>query len=379
MFGLNELNNSVINVIQKPSARKAVKIKADEIKASIDNTPNATDEGKQSALDKVVGVVDDANNKIRQAQSDSEVLVVKTNAIALLQSISTDVQVKPQALEEIHSHAESQKERINVIAEATKEEKDVALQKVDALLKQEQNIINTVSKNHQVNDAKVSSIEEIHKVNPIALVKPQALKDIANQLDAQRNIIKNNQEATIEEKAAAIDKLIKASARIAEAIDNAKANQDADNTKTQSIEEIPLIVSIVDKKPVARQEVQHKAKEIRALINKNKDATQEEKNIAINHLDDIVNKANMSITQASTNDVVDRAKELALPEIQKVSVIAIKKSEAKAQTQIIAIHKQSKLEQNKEATQEEKQVFASSAKVLLNRVQSQISDVYTNE
>lgn len=200
MFGLNELNNSVINVIQKPSARKAVKIKADEIKASIDNTPNATDEGKQSALDKVVGVVDDANNKIRQAQSDSEVLVVKTNAIALLQSISTDVQVKPQALEEIHSHAESQKERINVIAEATKEEKDVALQKVDALLKQEQNIINTVSKNHQVNDAKVSSIEEIHKVNPIALVKPQALKDIANQLDAQRNIIKNNQEATIEEK-----------------------------------------------------------------------------------------------------------------------------------------------------------------------------------
>ncbi len=115
------------------------------------------------------------------------------------------------------------------------------------------------------------------------------------------------------------------------------------------------------------------------MINKNKDATQEEKNIAINHLDDIVNKANMSITQASTNDVVDRAKELALPEIQKVSVIAIKKSEAKAQTQIIAIHKQSKLEQNKEATQEEKQVFASSVKALLNSVQSQISDAYTNE
>ncbi|MEQ6029540.1 DUF1542 domain-containing protein [Staphylococcus saccharolyticus] len=191
----------------------------------------------------------------------------------------------------------------------------------------------------------------------------------------KENIIKNNQEATIEEKAAAIDKLIKASARIAEAIDNAKANQDADNTKTQSIEEMPLIVPVVDKKPVARQEVQHKAKEIRALINKNKDATQEERNIAINHLDDIVNKANMSITQASTNDAVDRAKKLALPEIQKVSVIAIKKSEAKAQTQII----ESKLEQNQEATQEEKQVFASSVRALLNSVQSQISDAYTNE
>nr|WP_238393543.1 DUF1542 domain-containing protein [Staphylococcus saccharolyticus] len=111
------------------------------------------------------------------------------------------------------------------------------------------------------------------------------------------------------------------------------------------------------------------------MINKNKDATQEERNIAINHLDDIVNKANMSITQASTNDAVDRAKKLALPEIQKVSVIAIKKSEAKAQTQII----ESKLEQNKEATQEEKQVFASSVKALLNSVQSQISDAYTNE
>ena len=350
--GIDSIRDIQPLAVKKPSTKSEFEKAVQSKKAEINQIQDATQDELRYALNQLDQLHETAKNSVNQ-----------------------DVQVKPQALEEIHNHAESQKERINVIAEATKEEKDVALQKVDALLKQEQNIINTVSKNHQVNDAKVSSIEEIHKVNPIALVKPQALKDIANQLDAQRNIIKNNQEATIEEKAAAIDKLIKASARIAEAIDNAKANQDADNTKTQSIEEIPLIVSIVDKKPVARQEVQHKAKEIRALINKNKDSTQDEKNIAINHLDDIVNKANMSITQASTNDVVDRAKELALPEIQKVSVIAIKKSEAKAQTQII----ESKLEQNKEATQEEKQVFASSAKVLLNRVQSQISDVYTNE
>ena len=42
VFGLNDLNNIVINVIQKPTARKAINTKADEIKLSINNTPNAS-------------------------------------------------------------------------------------------------------------------------------------------------------------------------------------------------------------------------------------------------------------------------------------------------------------------------------------------------
>lgn len=175
--GIDSIRDIQPLAVKKPSTKSEFEKAVQSKKAEINQIQDATQDELRYALNQLDQLHETAKNSVNQ-----------------------DVQVKPQALEEIHNHAESQKERINVIAEATKEEKDVALQKVDALLKQAQNIINTVSKNHQVNDAKASSIEEIHKVNPIALVKPQALTDIANQLDAQRIIIKNNQEATIEEK-----------------------------------------------------------------------------------------------------------------------------------------------------------------------------------
>ena len=47
----------------------------------------------------------------------------KSNAITLLQAISADVQVKPQAFEEINAQAEIQRERINGNSDATREEK----------------------------------------------------------------------------------------------------------------------------------------------------------------------------------------------------------------------------------------------------------------
>ena len=47
--------------------------------------------------------------KNTKANTDSEVLGTKSNAITLLQAISADVQVKPQAFEEINAQAEIQK------------------------------------------------------------------------------------------------------------------------------------------------------------------------------------------------------------------------------------------------------------------------------
>ncbi|MGC9647151.1 DUF1542 domain-containing protein [Staphylococcus epidermidis] len=45
----------------------------------------------------------------------------------MLQAISADVQVKPQAFEEINAQAEIQRERINGNSDATREEKEEAL------------------------------------------------------------------------------------------------------------------------------------------------------------------------------------------------------------------------------------------------------------
>ena len=81
LFGLNELNSIFINITQKPTARKAISGMASQLNNSINNTPYATEEERQIALNKVKAIVDDANEKIREANTDSEVLGTKSNAI----------------------------------------------------------------------------------------------------------------------------------------------------------------------------------------------------------------------------------------------------------------------------------------------------------
>ncbi|MCO6320556.1 DUF1542 domain-containing protein [Staphylococcus epidermidis] len=379
LFGLNELNSIFINITQKPTARKAISGMASQLNNSINNTPYATEEERQIALNKVKAIVDDANEKIREANTDSEVLGTKSNAITLLQAISADVQVKPQAFEEINAQAEIQRERINGNSDATREEKEEALKQVDTLVNHSFITINNVNKNQEVYDTKDKTIEAIHKIKPISTIKPQALNEITIQLDAQRDLIKNNKESTVEEKASAIDKLIKTAARIAEAIDKAQTNEEVKNIKKQSIDEISKILPVIEIKSAARNEIHQKAEVIRGLINDNEEATKEEKDIALNQLDTTLTQANVSIDQALTNEAVNRAKEIANSEINKISVIAIKKPEAIAEIQELADKKLNKFKQSQEATIEEKQSAINELEQALKSAINHIHQSQNNE
>lgn len=379
LFGLNELNSIFINITQKPTARKAISDKASQLNNSINNTPYATEEERQIALNKVKAIVDDANEKIREANTDSEVLGTKSNTITLLQAISADVQVKPQAFEEINAQAEIQRERINGNSDATREEKEEALKQVDTLVNHSFITINNVNKNQEVYDTKNKTIEAIHKIKPISTIKPQALNEITIQLDAQRDLIKNNKESTVEEKASAIDKLIKYAARIAEAIDKAQTNEEVKDIKKQSIDEISKILPVIEIKSAARNEIHQKAEVIRGLINDNEEATKEEKDVALNQLDTTLTQANLSIDQALTNEAVNRAKEIATSEINKISVIAIKKPEAIAEIQKLADKKLNKFKQNQEATIEEKQSAVNELEQALKSAINYIHQSQNNE
>lgn len=378
VFGLNDLNNIVINVIQKPTARKAINTKADEIKLSINNTPNATDEEKQNALDKVHAIVNDAQNKIREAKADSEVMVAKTDAISLLSVINPEVQVKPFALDEIQQQANNQKSKINNNSEVTKEEKDAAILLVDDLIKQSEVRLDAATKNQQVEDIKNDIINKILNIEPTNSIKPAALKQILAKLDAQKAFISENNDATDEEKAVAIDKLVEASSEYAAKIDDAKTNDEVEAVKNQSIKDIESILSLISKKPQAKLEVQQKAEEIKTTINSNKDATTEEKNAALKTLDELINEADESILSAHTNEEVDKAKALALPKIEAVKVTTEVKPQAKAQIQDVANKKKNEFEKFEDATVEEKQEVLNKLAETVNTINLAIQDSEAN-
>lgn len=377
-FGLNYLNNIVINVIQKPAARKAVNTKADEVIKSINNTPNATDEEKLIALDKVKQIVNDANTRIHKAKSDSEVMLAKTEAITLLSSISPEVQEKPSALEGILSQARVQKDKINQNNQATQEEKESAIQTVDQLIKQGEERLDMSSKNQQVNDVKLDIIDKISKVKPNVVAKPEALKQILSQLDNQKIIINSTEEATEEEKTLAIDELINLSNKFAARVDNAQTNAEVESAETESIQEISHILPKVNKKPEARKELEHKAEDIRTTITSNDEATLEEKNEALKTLSELVKKANDSTTQSNTNEDVDKAKSLVLPQIEAINVKAVVKPQAKDQIQTIANNKQNKFEHDTKATKEEKQIALNQLAEAVKEIINTIHNAQTN-
>ena len=103
--------------------------------------------------------------------------------------------------------------------------------------------------------------------------------------------------------------------------------------------------------------MKQKADEIRATINSNNDATTEEKNAAINTLDELLAKANEAIQNAQTNAEVDKAKELALPDIQAVKVLAVVKPQAKIKFKLFLIENKVSLKQIKKQLKKKNKSF----------------------
>ena len=104
----------------------------------------------------MTSIVNDANDRIRNAKADSEVLTAKTEAITLLSAVSPVVEAKPSALSEIQQQATNQKAQINQNSEATKEEK-AAIQLVDQYVKQGEDRLDVATKINKYKKSKMIS------------------------------------------------------------------------------------------------------------------------------------------------------------------------------------------------------------------------------
>ncbi|MEJ7157490.1 DUF1542 domain-containing protein, partial [Staphylococcus capitis] len=82
-------------------------------------------------------------------------------------------------------------------------------------------------------------------------------------------------------------------------------NQEVDQVKDQAIQNIDAIQVNVVTKPDARQALIDAKTDQERVINSTQDATVEEKNAALQKLEQIFNQANASINQAQTNQKVE--------------------------------------------------------------------------
>lgn len=116
-----------------------------------------------------------------------------------LQRIVLSTQTKTQAKADIAQAIGQQRSTIDQNQNATTEEKQEALERLNQETNGVNDRIQAALANQNVTDEKNNILETIRNVEPIVIVKPKANEIIRKKAAEQTTLINQNQDATLEE------------------------------------------------------------------------------------------------------------------------------------------------------------------------------------
>ncbi|HCZ7085095.1 TPA: DUF1542 domain-containing protein, partial [Staphylococcus aureus] len=191
----------------KDDAKQAIATKANERKTAIAQTQDITAEEIAAANVNVDNAVTEANSNIEAANSQNDVDQAKTTGENSIDQVTPTVNKKATARNEITAILNNKLQEIQATPDATDEEKQAADAEANTENGKANQAISAATTNAQVDEAKANAEAAINAVTP-KVVKKKAAKDEIDQLQAtQTNVINNDQNATTEEKEAAIQQL----------------------------------------------------------------------------------------------------------------------------------------------------------------------------
>ena len=158
---------------------------------------------------------------------------------------------------------------------------------------------------------------------------------------------------TTEEKQVALTKLQNKYNEKKGEIDNLTSSSDIAPLKESSIAQINSINVRATKKAAAKQAIEAALTDRKVFIDSHYDATQEEKDVAMAKATEEANKAKALIDQATSNNDVDQAQTNGINIINSIDADVIK-SKCKKAIEQAAEAKKALINQNSDATQEEK-------------------------
>ncbi|HAR7417201.1 TPA: DUF1542 domain-containing protein [Staphylococcus aureus] len=340
----------------KTDARNAVNEKAREAITNINATPGATREEKQEAINRVNTLKNRALNDIGVTSTTAMVNSIRDDAVNQIGAVQPHVTKKQTATGVLTDLATAKKQEINQNTNATTEEKQVALNQVDQDLATAINNINQADTNAEVDQAQQLGTKAINAIQPNIVKKPAALAQTNQHYSAKLVEINATPDATDDEKNAAINTLNQDRQQAIESIKQANTNAEVDQAATVAENNIDAVQVDVVKKQAAREKINQKANELRAQINQDKEATAEERQAALDKINDLVAKAMTNITNDRTNQQVNDSTNQALDDIALVTPDHIVRAAARDAVKQQYEAKKHEIEQAEHATDEEKQV-----------------------
>ena len=376
--GNTEINNIQPEVVKKSLARQAIDEVAKVKKEKINQMLDATEEEKEAAKQKVDEEVIKAKNNIDQATTNDGVNNAKTTGKNTIENIQPEVVKKSEARQAIDEAATLRKNLIDQDNSTTKEEKDIAKQKIDDEVNKAKRNVDQSINNSNVDHAQINGISAINNINAVALKKAQAKKSIDDEVTAKKAEIDSNHEATNEEKEMTKRKVDEAATKAKHNVDQSTTNDTVDQSTQIGISIISNIQPETIQKSLARQAIDDEATIKKAEIENNHNATKEEKDVARQKVDEEVIKAKNNIAQSTTNSDVEIAKESGKHAIDEIQPEIVKKSVAKQTIDELAKQKKAEIDQTPNATKEEKDAAKQKVEEAVMRAKKLLEGANTN-
>ncbi|HCY3073133.1 TPA: DUF1542 domain-containing protein [Staphylococcus aureus] len=362
----------------KTDARNAVNDKAREAITNINATPDATNDEKNAAINTLNQDRQQAIESIKQANTNAEVDQAATVAENNIDAVQVDVVKKQAARDKITAEVAKRIEAVKQTPNATDEEKQAAVNQINQLKDQAINQINQNQTNDQVDTTTNQAVNAIDNVEAEVVIKPTAIADIEKAVKEKQQQIDNSLDSTDNEKEVASQALAKEKEKALAAIDQAQTNSQVNQAATNGVSAIKIIQPETKVKPAAREKINQKANELRAKINQDKEATAEERQVALDKINEFVNQAMTDITNNRTNQQVDDTTSQALDSIALVAPEHIVRAAARDAVKQQYEAKKQEIEQAEHATDEEKQValnqLANNEKLALQNINQAVTN-----
>ncbi|WP_340579763.1 LPXTG-anchored aggregation protein SasC [Staphylococcus aureus] len=355
-LGTKAINAIQPNIVKKPAALAQINQHYNAKLAEINQTPDATDDEKNAAINTLKQERQQAIESIKQANTNAEVDQAATTAENNIDAVQVDVVKKQAARDKITAEVAKRIEAVKQTPNATDEEKQAAVNQINQLKDQAFNQINQNQTNDQVDATTNQAINAIDNVEAEVVIKPKAIADIEKAVKEKQQQIDNSLVSTDNEKEVATQALAREKEKALAAIDQAQTNSQVNQAATNGVSAIKIIQPETKVKPAAREKINQKANGLRAQINQDKEATAEERQAALDKINDLVAKAMTNITNDRTNQQVNDSTNQALDDIALVTPDHIVRAAARDAVKQQYEAKKQEIEQAEHATDEEKQV-----------------------
>lgn len=377
-LGAQAINAIQPNIVKKPAALAQINQHYNAKLAEINATPDATDDEKNAAINTLNQDRQQAIESVKQANTNNEVDQAATTAENNIDAVQVDVVKKQAARDKITAEVAKRIEAVKQTPNATDEEKQAAVNQINQLKDQAFNQINQNQTNDQVDTTTNQALNAIDNVEAEVVIKPKAIADIEKAVKEKQQQIDNSLDSTDNEKEVASQALAKEKEKALAAIDQAQTNSQVNQAATNGVSAIKIIQPETKVKPAAREKINQKANELRAKINQDKEATAEERQVALDKINEFVNQAMTDITNNRTNQQVDDTTSQAFDSIALVAPEHIVRAAARDAVKQQYEAKKQEIEQAEHATDEEKQValnqLANNEKLALQNINQAVTN-----